>query len=50
MVRGETEEKSEMFVGGGWVWISGAENWLLMVANLSVKQLAKSSAVREKWE
>lgn len=36
-VKREKEEKSGMCVGGGWLWLSGAENWLLMVATLSVK-------------
>lgn len=42
---GEKEEKSGMCVG--WLWISGAENWLLKVATLSVKKLTKSTAIRE---
>ncbi len=33
-VRGEREEKSGMSVGGSWVWVSGIENWLLVVATL----------------
>lgn len=36
-VRGQKEEKSGMCGGGDWLWLSGAENWLLMVATLSVK-------------
>ncbi len=35
-VRGEREEKSGMCVGGSWLWVSGVENWLLVVATLSV--------------
>lgn len=35
-VRGEREEKSGMSVGGSWLWVSGIENWLLMVATVSV--------------
>lgn len=29
------------------MWVSGVENWLLMVTTLSVKKVAKTSAVRE---
>lgn len=36
-VKREKEEKSRMCVGDGWLWLSGAENCLLMVATLSVK-------------
>lgn len=39
-----------MCVGGGWLWVSDVENWLLMVATLSVKKLAKSLAVGEEVE
>lgn len=36
-VRGEKQVNSGMCVGGVWLWVSGVEIWLLMVANLSLK-------------
>lgn len=44
-VRRQKEEKSGMCVGGVWQWVSVVENWLMRIATLSVKLVAKSSAV-----